>query len=254
MSHSLNEFNAGERCYRGYHKDKDMQDHIERYEFALNYLQPNWICLDASCGSGYGSEILSSKVAKVIGIDISDHAIEYAKKNHSHPNIKFMRGDLNQPLEFPDQYFDAVISFETLEHIANQILMIKEFHRVLKSNGLLIISTPNRTVSEKAKIKNPFHTHELSESEFLEMLRQFFQINELYGQHIYRDLPKYKKVIKLIAKIDILKLNRKIFRILGLDKIKRQCFAETIYAPITQLKLNGPSNYYCLIAVAKKIS
>ncbi len=112
-------------------KEEKMR-HIERYQFAQQFLKPDWIVLDAACGSGYGSEILSKKAKKVIGIDINQEAINYAQNHYSQPNITYLVGDLNQNLNFPDEYFDAIISFETIEHVRNQHLLLAEFKRVLK--------------------------------------------------------------------------------------------------------------------------
>ena len=53
--------------------------------------------------------------------------------------------------------FDVIVSFETIEHVDNGEKVFSEFNRVLKDNGLLIISTPNKNISIQNNINNPFH-------------------------------------------------------------------------------------------------
>ena len=87
--------------------DEIRRDHVERYRFAASKL-PKGLVLDVACGCGYGSKLLHDAGFEVIGIDISEEAIEYAKTHHNGPH--FVQGDAT------DAYgpFDAVVSFETL--------------------------------------------------------------------------------------------------------------------------------------------
>ena len=72
------------------------KEHVARYEFASKYIKSKKI-LDIACGSGYGSEILSKNGAyHVIGCDISEEAIEYAKKYYQHNNIEFISGNITK--------------------------------------------------------------------------------------------------------------------------------------------------------------
>src|SRR3990167_3806200 len=70
--------------------------------------------LDCSCGTGYGSGLLAQN-NEVTGVDISEEAIEFAKQ---HFTAEFKVGNAEQ-LEFEDESFDAVVSFETIEHLDN---------------------------------------------------------------------------------------------------------------------------------------
>lgn len=230
--------------------EEEKKAHIARYEFATKYLNPDWKVLDAACGSGYGSEILSKHVKKVIGIDISSEAIEYAQKFHWKENIEYQLMDLEKPLKFPDQAFNAIISFETLEHLENQEKLISEFKRLLKNQGLLIISVPNKNITRKIGVKNPYHKKELSKEEFIELLSKFFKIEQLYGQIEYISLPYWRKFLKQLIKLDVLKLRKIILR--KFRSIKREQFSELIYAPIQKVESNVPSKYLILIAICKK--
>lgn len=111
--------------------------HFSRYFFAKNEFQKCKL-LDIACGTGYGSEILRSANNNVIGMDISENAISYAKKNF--PG-RYETGDI-QNLQFSDNYFDGIVCFETIEHVDDDDKAIIELKRVLKVNGVLIISIP----------------------------------------------------------------------------------------------------------------
>ncbi len=119
-------------------------EHIERYHFAST-LCFNKKVLDIACGAGYGSRIISDSGAKqVIGADISDDNIKYAKSKYSKENITFVKHDVT--LEFGDE-FDVVVSFETIEHVDDHIAAMKALYSATKSGGLLIISSPNRSIT-----------------------------------------------------------------------------------------------------------
>lgn len=134
----------------------ETSSHIARYQFAGEYVNKNSRfqksekVLDVACGFGYGTKILHRLTGmKVVGLDLSEAAINYAKKIcFKKPVINFLVGDARN-LPFPDNSFQYIVSFETIEHMHYQdaLSMIKELHRVLKPGGILIISTPNKIFS-----------------------------------------------------------------------------------------------------------
>lgn len=233
--------------------EEEKKRHIERYEFAREFLKPNWIVLDAACGSGYGSEILATKVKRVIGIDVNQEALNYAKNYHKRDNIIFLLTDLNEKIPFPDNSFNAIISFETLEHIKNQEFLLSEFKRVLKKGGILIISTPDRNITEIGKIKTPYHFRELKKDEFCSLLSKFFKIKGLYGQTLYKFLPRWKKIFRqILLRLDFLKIRKIIIRGKIKENIKKE-FNSLIYTPIQKIELDTPSRHWVLLAIAEKL-
>jgi SAM-dependent methyltransferase len=76
---------------------------------------------------------------------------------------------------------DAVVSFETIEHIKDQHKFLHECRRVLRPGGLLVCSTPNRAISRWSK-NNPFHVHELTLGEFKQLVETLFADVQLYAQ------------------------------------------------------------------------
>lgn len=249
------EIDAGERLYVGATKtiSESIKDHFDRYEFAKKYLKPDFVVLDAACGTGYGSEILSGVVKKVVGLEISDHALSWAKSHHQKNNIEFKKANLNNPIDLSNNYFDAVVSFETLEHVENQDSLLSEFKRVLKPGGVLIISSPDREIiTEKGGARNEYHINELSKKEFVGLMKKYFYAEEIFGQTKYLILPWHKRLIKLIAKIDIFGLRRKVVRALGFDFAVHRYLAPMEYLPIEKIDFDSPGDYYVLLIVCRK--
>ena len=161
-------------------------EHLNRYYFALNQIDlADKIVLDLASGEGYGSSLLAQYSKHVTGIDISVEAIEYAKSKYIKNNLKFLVGDaINIPLE--DHSIDVVVSFETLEHHDKHKEMIDEIKRVLKSEGILIMSSPDKYYySDLPKYVNEFHVKELYYEEFKYLITSYFKKTYFFGQNIF---------------------------------------------------------------------
>ena len=157
---------------------------LARYQLASQYAQDQ-IILDAGCGAGYGAAKLAQAGAKkVYGVDISADSVQYCQEHYYEPSLSFQQGNLTS-LDFPDGFFDLIVALEVIEHIKDYEKAISEFYRVLKPEGMLIISTPNKKIYSWGTKKPfyPFHFHEFNLAEFQEMLKDF-QIKEIYGQYI----------------------------------------------------------------------
>lgn len=159
-------------------------EHWHRYAFALPLVRGKRV-LDAACGEGYGSNLLASEAAEVVGVDISGQAIEHARTAYAgQNNLRFVQSDASS-LDFPDGHFDVVVSFETLEHLQAQEELVAGFARVLAEDGVLLISSPDKhTYSEVAGFSNEFHVRELYREELLELLSPHFPQIRLYGQKL----------------------------------------------------------------------
>ena len=129
--------------------------HVERYLFARRYSRDQSV-LDAACGCGYGSNILSKEADTVLGVDYSQEAIDYAKKYWIAENISFQRFDLNGDLISLGD-FDVIVSFETIEHLDIPIFeTCQKFYNTLYSGGLLVLSHPEK---EEKSSASAFHKH-----------------------------------------------------------------------------------------------
>jgi len=159
-------------------------EHLHRYAWCARLVE-NKDVLDIACGEGYGSAMLAKHARSVNGVDIADSAIQHARKTyHDIRGLEFKVGDAAQiPLD--DDSVDVVVSFETIEHHDRHREMISEIRRVLRRDGLLIISSPNRTVySELAGHHNEFHVKELDFGEFDAVLKEQFADVSYFGQRL----------------------------------------------------------------------
>ena len=160
-------------------------EHWHRYAFARRYAEGRRV-LDAACGEGYGTALLGTKAAEAVGVDIDAGSIRHAQSTYGSATIRFVEGSCTK-LPFPDASFDAVVSFETIEHLdaADQPPMLAEFARVLKPAGLLIISSPNkRLYSDARDYVNEFHRHELYRDDLTELLTEAFPAQRWFHQHV----------------------------------------------------------------------
>ena len=166
-------------------------EHVERYRFACRFASKKRI-LDIASGSGYGARMLSKTGAEsVMGIDISPECVKYARQFGT-SKITFEVGDANN-LDLLPGTFDLVVSFETIEHLADPRSFLASLSKALLPGGALIISTPNRRFSSplywlNRKPRNPYHLFELDHKEFLHLLSPWFSVEQMYGQRL---LPNY---------------------------------------------------------------
>lgn len=116
--------------------------------------------LDLGCGNGRYSIIFAKMGAKVIGIDISPHQLEIAKRVNSHPNINYVQGDVSDLSDIKSGTIDLVFMNLVIPDI-NQVSKIdklfSEVVRVIKRNGIFIFSilhplylSPEQDASDKS--------------------------------------------------------------------------------------------------------
>lgn len=108
-------------------------------------IRPGDKILDAGCGPGFYIRLLSFlyKDIKIIGIDTDIEALSQLRKDNKKKNIRVLYGDLMKPLPFPSNTFDKIIFSEVAEHVPSDTKALKELYRVLKKNGLLVLTVPN---------------------------------------------------------------------------------------------------------------
>lgn len=158
-------------------------EHVHRYLIAGDLTKGKRV-LDLACGEGYGSEILATAAANVVGVDIAAEVIANASSKYVLPNLVFLQGPCDA-IPLPDQSVDVVVSFETVEHVDRPDEMINEIRRVLSRHGLLIISTPDRReYSDVLGNRNPYHIKEFDRKEFRDLLVTKFEHISLVGQRI----------------------------------------------------------------------
>jgi SAM-dependent methyltransferase len=159
-------------------------EHWHRYALARQLSQHRSV-LDVACGEGYGAAMLAGKAERVTGVDISVDAIRHARSRYGRQaNLEFIAASCDR-LPFPDASFDLAISFETIEHIETQQAFIAELARVLRPDGVLLLSSPNkRLYSDAHDYHNEFHVRELYRDELEELLRAAFPHRFWLGQKL----------------------------------------------------------------------
>jgi ubiquinone/menaquinone biosynthesis C-methylase UbiE len=160
---------------------RDAIEHLHRYAIVNDYISDK-VILDIASGEGYGSNLMSENAAFVFGVDIDKNTIEEARFKYKKDNLEFRIGSATEiPIE--SNSIDVVVSFETLEHHDKHDEMMLEIKRVLKSNGVLIISTPDRLYYSDARdFKNEFHIKELYKQEFEDLVFKNFNRMQLLVQ------------------------------------------------------------------------
>ncbi len=160
--------------------------HRQRYESILSICAGKNV-VDAACGEGYGSSFIAEKATCVIGIDISHEAIENAKGKYQKENLHYYEASVERiPVE--DNWADVFVSYETIEHVTEDIQrkFLKEIRRILKKDGILIMSSPDkRNYSDIPQFHNEFHVHELYFEEFDALLKRYFPNRKYYYQGMF---------------------------------------------------------------------
>jgi 2-polyprenyl-3-methyl-5-hydroxy-6-metoxy-1,4-benzoquinol methylase len=177
------------------------------YELAKKYIAENDNVLDVACGNGWGSAMITPVAKRVIGVDISEKSISEAKEKYKISNLSFeIHNALN--MDFKDEFFDVIISMETIEHIDGENFL-KEVYRVLHKEGLFIVSTPQNCSGSFPLI--PYHLREYTLDDFKKLLSQFFVIQNFYsfrssyvleGEHIGTGMMAICKKNRQTTKVD----------------------------------------------------
>lgn len=174
--------NDYERMVPEFHKGTlTYAEHVTRYACVSDIVKGK-IVLDIASGSGYGTKMISSSAKKVYGVDVNEVAVNYARKHFGAKNIEYKVGD-GERIPLPDDSVDVVTTFETIEHIKDYGKFVKEIKRVLKSDGLAIVSTPNDLEFAEG---NHFHLHEFEHDELTSLLEQDFKNIKPYFQATWK--------------------------------------------------------------------
>jgi SAM-dependent methyltransferase len=175
--------------------------HLKRYSFALPWCMGREV-LDAGCGVGCGTAFLADAAQRVVGGDVDESAIVYARERYARPNTDFVVFDATA-MPFEDRSFDVVCSFETVEHVTDPEALVGEAARVLRPGGTFIVSTPRADVTTHAPA-NPHHRVELSLGDFDRMLRKSFSTVAIYGER-----RPQTRAHRMFQRLDVLGLRRR---------------------------------------------
>jgi ubiquinone/menaquinone biosynthesis C-methylase UbiE len=159
-------------------------DRLHQYRFAKEYARGKKV-MDLSCGEGDGSYLLSEEADSILGVDQNREPIKDASARYSNRNVEFLRGSItNIPIR-GKALFDLIVCFEELEHIEKQDEFLDEMKRLLKADGIFIVSTSTKyAYTDPMNCQGPVQVRELYLDEFKNLLSNKFRHIYLYGQKV----------------------------------------------------------------------
>ena len=164
--------------------------------------------LEIGTGMGYGVDVIAPAAKSFTTIDKNVPEFE----NELPANAKF-RQMVVPPLDFADESFDYVVSFQVIEHIEQDADFVREVSRVLRPGGKFIVSTPNAPMS---LTRNPWHVREYKADELESLLKGGFSSVERMGVYGNERVMEYyeqnRRGVERITRFDILDFQNRLPR------------------------------------------
>jgi 2-polyprenyl-3-methyl-5-hydroxy-6-metoxy-1,4-benzoquinol methylase len=161
--------------------ERDAVHHLIRYEWAARCLadRPVRSLLDLATGSGYGAHDLAARLpsARVTGVDYDADAIEHARARYALANLEYRSGDATRWTEtIGPESFDAIVSFDMLEHVVHREIMMENVVCHLVPGGTLLLSTPCGHLETVLRPVWVHHRIEYSLASLYDFLRRYFAV------------------------------------------------------------------------------
>lgn len=131
--------------------------------------------LDLGCNNGYGTTTVAAKCRSIVGVDVSATAVAEAQVRYAGATARFQCVD-GGVLPFADASFDLVTSFQVIEHVVDVESYLAEIVRVLRPDGMVFFTTPNRDIRLDPGMPpwNRFHVREYGAPALREALSATF--------------------------------------------------------------------------------
>jgi 2-polyprenyl-3-methyl-5-hydroxy-6-metoxy-1,4-benzoquinol methylase len=169
--------------------------HIGRYTWAIEVLKrrPVKRILDAACGAGYGSFMLASSLpdAMITGVDYDERAVHDARQWYQRTNLQFISGSVTQ---WTLGEYDAIVSFDTIEHVPHREIMMQNIVEHLSPDGCLLLSTPCGRREVELQPDWHFHKIEYSAAALHDFMRRYFKVvhhpaaGDLPGMEVFEQI------------------------------------------------------------------
>lgn len=176
---------------------------FKAYVAAADYVSGN--VLEVGCGEGRGVSLIMEKAQSFTAIDKIESALQLLRNRF--PGGKFISMNIPPFGDLRSDTYDVVVSFQVIEHIQNDVLFLKEIHRVLKPGGIALISTPNRRMSLS---RNPWHIREYLAKELKDLGATIFSSVDMKGitgnEKVMAYHEQNRKSVNKITRWDIFNL------------------------------------------------
>ena len=129
-----------EELWRELPDDLEPPDFALRRDFLRSQVAPGARVLDLGCGQGTFSAEIAAAGAQVIGAEVAQAAVDRARARH--PELEFVRVEIDGELPFTDGSFELVWASEVIEHVADTARWLSEVRRVLRPRGVVALTTP----------------------------------------------------------------------------------------------------------------
>jgi SAM-dependent methyltransferase len=151
--------------------------------------KPESIALDLACSGGIFSNLLQTRGFKVVGLDLNEDDLECAHCN----DVMTILASVEQ-IPLRSEVFSLVVALEIIEHLAYGRILLQESNRVIRKDGDLLTSTPNRLSLEGMRgriaqlltgVEYTFwdnsHQYIYRSFEFAQLVKGFFTLQEVWG-------------------------------------------------------------------------
>jgi len=165
--------------------------------------------LEVGCGEGRGVGLLMEHARSFTAVDKIEAAINILKAKY--PTGRFESMNIPPLKTLQDNAYDCIVSFQVIEHIEDDVLYLKEIHRVLKPGGVALFTTPNRSMSLS---RNPWHVREYLPGELEGIAQKIFPKVEMKGitgnEKVMNYYEQNKKSVQRITRFDIFNLQHRL--------------------------------------------